>query len=231
MNSIFSSSPSTAQDSAYDHVKSRIISLEYRPGEWLKAQEIAKQLSLSRTPVREALARLEQEGLVMRNGGWGYLVRMMSLKEVVDLFKIRESLELLVALECMANANADMLNDLERTLNEAAKYLKDGDEIRTRQLNRQFQSKLAVATGNALLQQLLLTLHDRIWWVGSWHHKIRPARVSDSLKENFAILKAIHTGKPAEVRKAVLAHIRSSRKSFSRHAMSVLNADFSALKR
>lgn len=230
MNSISSTSASTAQDSAYDHVKSRIISLEYRPGEWLKAQEIAKQLSLSRTPVREALARLEQEGLVKRNGGWGYLVRAMSLKEVSDLFKIRESLELLVALECMSNADETTIEDLQNTLDEASRCLAEGDEISTRQINRQFQSKLALATGNALLQQLLLTLHDRIWWVGSLHHKVRPARVGESLAENYDILAAIRTGKPAEVRKAVIAHIRSSRKSFSQHATTVLDADLSLLK-
>jgi len=210
----------------YEFVKSRIISLEYRPGEWLKAQEIAKQLSLSRTPVREALGRLEQEGLVKRNGKWGYLVGAISFKEVSDLFKIRESLESLAALECMASADEATLADLSQTLEAASGHLAKGDEIRTRMLNREFQAKLARATGNKLLQQLLHTLNDRIWWVGSLHHKTRPARVAESLSENHDILTAIKSGDADAVRDAVLAHIRSSRESFYTYATAVLDADF-----
>lgn len=228
LNSFSSTAPATAQDTAYAYLKGRIINLDIKPGEWLKAQEVAKELSLSRTPVREALARLEQEGLVRRDSGWGYLVRAMSVKEVSDLFKIRESLELLAALECMTSADEATLSDLTRTLKEASAELKAGNEIRARELNRQFQFKLARSTGNALLQQLLLTLNDRIWWVGSLHHKVRPARVAESLRENRKILAAIRSGKPAEVRKAVLGHIRSSRDSLARHASAYLGAEFQA---
>lgn len=226
MNSISSTNTATSQDVAYDYVKSRIINLEFRPGEWLKAQDIAGRVSLSRTPVREALARLEQEGLVKRDGGWGYQVRAMSIKEVSDLFKIRESLELLSALECMAEADEATMDDLTQTLAEASAELAAGEDIRARQKNRRFQSKLAHATGNSLLQQLLLTLNDRIWWVGSLHHEARPDRVAESLRENLDILAAIQGGKTAEVRKAVLAHIRSSRRSFNRNVAALLDADF-----
>jgi DNA-binding GntR family transcriptional regulator len=207
---------------AYAHLKKGIINLDFSSGEWLKGQEVAQHLSLSRTPVREALARLEQEGLVQRASGWGYVVRGISVKEVADLFKIRESLELLVALECMAVADGAALKDLERTLDEASACLKAGEAMRVRELNREFQFKLARATGNTLLQQLLLTLHDRIWWVGSLHYRVRPERVAESLKENRRIFAAIRKGKAVDVRKAVLAHIRNSRTSLSRYAAGFL---------
>ena len=128
---------------------------------------------------------------MLRDGGWGYLIRAMSVKEVSDLFKIRELLELLAALECKASADEVTLADLSRTLEEASASLKAGNAIRARELNRQFQFKLARSTGNALLQQLLFTLNDRIWWVGSLHHRVRPARVAESLKENHRILAEI----------------------------------------
>ena len=75
---------------AYDRIKESIVNMEVSPGQKLHAQELAVRLHVSRTPVREALGRLEQEGLVRRDTGWGYTVRSMNLKEILDLFALRD---------------------------------------------------------------------------------------------------------------------------------------------
>ena len=67
---------------AYDCIKESIINMAVSPGQKLHAQELAARLNVSRTPIREALGRLEQEGLVRRDSGWGYVVRPMNLKEI-----------------------------------------------------------------------------------------------------------------------------------------------------
>src|SRR3972149_3590005 len=90
-----------SQEKAYRFIREGIFGSEFKPDERLRAQELALRLGLSRTPVREALGRLEQEGLVRRDGGWGYVVRTMSLKEAEDVYKVRRVLELEAALEAM----------------------------------------------------------------------------------------------------------------------------------
>lgn len=215
---ISSTRPGNAQDVAYSYVKEQIINLRYRPGQWLKAQDIARQLSISRTPVREALGRLDQEGLVRRDSGWGYVVRALTQKEIADLFKIRETVEMLAALECMASMDRGTADELARTLHEATAHLKAGDERRCRESNRRFQLQMAFATKNSLLQQLLLTVNDRIWWAGSLLYEAYPQRVADSLRENKKILVAMRSKRADRVRRAVIAHLRGSRKSFAGHA-------------
>src|SRR3546814_20296535 len=79
-------------DIAYRHIKDEILRSRLRPGEMLSTLQIASTLRLSRTPVREALNRLQQEGLVRRNGSWGYAVRAMELPELLGLSRVREVL-------------------------------------------------------------------------------------------------------------------------------------------
>src|SRR6185436_15857478 len=90
-----------AQTSAYAFLKEAVISLRFRPGQRLRSAEIADLVKASRTPVREALSRLEQEGLVRRDGGWGYVVSEISGKNVLELWSVRESLEVQAATEAL----------------------------------------------------------------------------------------------------------------------------------
>jgi DNA-binding GntR family transcriptional regulator len=87
-----------SQDKAYNYLKNAIISLELRPGNAVRTEEISQKLKVSRTPVREALSRLEQDGFVIRERGWGYIVRPISHKEILDVFAVREVLEVLAAM-------------------------------------------------------------------------------------------------------------------------------------
>src|SRR5690242_16860952 len=80
-------------DRAYDRLKRSIIDGAYRPGQQLKVLRVARELGISRTPVKEALGRLEQEGLIKREPGSGYSVRGLSVSDILNLYKVREALE------------------------------------------------------------------------------------------------------------------------------------------
>lgn len=84
------------RDQIYENILSKIEEGDYRPGERLSDVNMAQDLSVSRTPVREALLRLEQEGLVDTAPGYGFAVRSLSARE------IREKYPILSALECLA---------------------------------------------------------------------------------------------------------------------------------
>ena len=99
-----------SQEKAYNHLKTEIISLSLRPGIPLRSEDIARKLRISRTPVREALSRLAQDGFVKRERGWGYVVYPLSHKDILDLFGVRESLEVQAAVEAQANLTTDDLH-------------------------------------------------------------------------------------------------------------------------
>ncbi len=86
-----------AQTAAHAFIKQKILNLEYAGGTWLKPNDIAQEMGVSRTPVREALRRLETEGLVTARPNRGAVVTELQIGEVSDLFDIRACLEAMAA--------------------------------------------------------------------------------------------------------------------------------------
>src|SRR5690349_7914995 len=123
-------SDDNSQERAYRYLKDAILNLDFAAHAPLRAQSIAHALKLSRTPVREALSRLEQEGFVVRAGGWGYVVKPVSLKEALDLYKVREALEVEAVREALPNLDKPALERLRECLKRA------GEEIKRQRLNR-----------------------------------------------------------------------------------------------
>jgi DNA-binding GntR family transcriptional regulator len=104
---------STALDEVYDHLKQRILSGEFAGGMRLNPLEIGTLLGVSRTPVREALHRLDIEGLVTHTPNRGVVVTSLTLEDVRELFKIRAALEGLAASEAARHVSEDDLDEFE----------------------------------------------------------------------------------------------------------------------
>jgi DNA-binding GntR family transcriptional regulator len=149
--------------------------------------------------------------LVARDKGWGYVVRAITFKEILELFKLRESLEVQAALEALPHLNAELLERMEKVCDEAERLLKEKKLIEFRATNRQFHSLIAVATENDLLQRLLRMINDRIRLVGAMHLDVRRQRPQEALAENRMILEALRSRRGERVKHAVLAHIEKSR--------------------
>src|SRR5215510_5675518 len=114
----------SSQERAYRYVKDAILNLEFQVNTPLRAQAIAEAVSVSRTRVREALSRLEQEGMVVRAGGWGYVVKPISLKEAMDLYKVREALEVEAVQEAIPNLDETRLARMRASLKRAEDEIK-----------------------------------------------------------------------------------------------------------
>lgn len=198
----------SAQDRAYDHVKSQILSLALKPGDWVKAQDIATEVSVSRTPVREALSRLEQEGYVRRDGGWGYVVQSITLKEARDLYKVREALEAEAAREAVGQVTPAQLQALEA-------HLKKADQARTRRRlaafrsnTRSFHAGIARLSNNSLLARMLAGLEGRVQLLGAMVFEKHEQRMDEVLEENGAILDALREGDAARAEAEARRHVQ-----------------------
>lgn len=202
-----------SQEKAYAFLKDEIVSLALRPGSPIRTQEIASKLKLSRTPVLQALSRLEQDGFVRRDGGWGYVVHPISQKEILDLFRIRESLEVQAAVEATPNlTNADYIK-LASILDEMSLLLKEDKFTELRLKSREFHLLIAAASENQLLYRLLMLTRDRVLLVAALHQNMRQTRAREVLSDTARIYRALRSRNLREVKSGILAHIRGSRKS------------------
>jgi DNA-binding GntR family transcriptional regulator len=215
------------QEQAYAHIKEAIISLRLKPGERIRTDYLAKSIDMSRTPVREALGRLEQEGLVRRDQGWGYVVHAMTVNEILNLFNVRELLEVEAALEAIPNLTTEELHRLSGINREAERFYREGRFHDFLTQNRIFYIALTNLANNQLLQQMLGMIHDRVRWIGSMIiHKYRD-RAHELLLENREVLKALRSKKTDVIEAAIRAHIRRGKD----HVTSLLhNLNISAIQ-
>lgn len=178
--------------------------------------DIAARLGLSRTPIREALSRLEQENLVARESGWGYVVKTMSFKDVMDLYRVREVLEVEAAVEAVASIDDDRLEALGEILGHAAEVLESRPFSEFLSVIRRFTAFIVAITGNVLLQSMVSSITDRVQIVGAMMVKQHRPRAREILEENKAILDALTHRDAAEVEQAMRTHVRNGRAAAAR---------------
>jgi len=105
---------SKAQQAAHAFIRQKILDGDYTGGSWLKPQDIAKELNVSRMPVREALRGLEMEGLVTMRPNRGAIVTELSMADVDDLFEMRANLEVLAAISALEARTSEAMKEIER---------------------------------------------------------------------------------------------------------------------
>ena len=217
MNAFLPQELANSQDRAYHFLKSAIINLEIKPNQKLGAQEIATRLDISRTPVREAFSRLEQEGLLLRQGGEGYAVSPMTFQDAMNIFRMRETLEVEAIKEVMPRLNTDLLACLEAYLDRAEEMLRT-EKIEDYRVNtRAFYRSIARATDNNILDYMLSLIDDRVRWVGAMITHKHYERPRESLAENKKILQSLRTKSEVAAISAVRKHVSGARESFLKH--------------
>ncbi len=142
------------KEDIFDVLHEKIISGTYKPGDWLRQDDIATQLGVSMTPVREALDLLVSAGLAERVPYRGVRVREMSTKDVVEAYGLRLVLEAVIAQEAARNITSEQVTNLEGILEKMKKHETLQDVSSERQSSREFHTAVAEATTNDLLIKL-----------------------------------------------------------------------------
>ncbi|WP_141747571.1 GntR family transcriptional regulator [Streptomyces nanshensis] len=186
-------SSANASEAVYLALRDVIAAGTIKPGEHLGEPAIAESLGISRTPIREALLRLETERFVERTAGRRLVVATVSPEEVVDVYAVREALNGLAARLAAENASTTDMIRLRRLHREMKWALDDGDTALMARLNFEFHDAVCVASRNAFLLEMLRKAHDT-------HHRYPgstfslPDRATGSLEEHELILQAIEAG-------------------------------------
>lgn len=151
----------TLSDKTYEILKNAIIILDLKPGELITVEGISEQLGVSRTPIRTALNRLINDGLVEMIPGKGTFVKKLSQKEAMDLLNIRELLECYSAKLAALSRTDEDLKELEQTMNKTEfAFRSDYSSHEILEFDTKFHSTIAKISGNSYLQRQLIVMLD-----------------------------------------------------------------------
>lgn len=180
-------------------------------GTWLREESLSKALGVSRTPVREALARLEDEGLIQREPGAGARVTTVSIDDMSVIYHVRGSLESLAARYAAARITPEGLAVFEALQGEMRDAAAGGDSAAFSRANVLFHRQLSVAAANAYLARLLIPVEVGLRRFGA--RSLTAERMNAVLTEHDALLQAFAKQDPDAAAEAATAHADRARAS------------------
>ena len=195
---------------AFEFIRERILEQTYVPGQRLTGQDLARALGLSRTPIREALGQLEQLGLVQKSG-WGYVVRAMTLKDIEDLFEVREVLEIAATRNAIRHVDDAWVASLKAIIKQSEKELNDNKLIDSIRTARTLYVSIVERADNVVLSRMLASINDQIQLVGANLILTYPWRAAEVLDENKQLVNAYANRKEEDAVRILTQHIRRSR--------------------
>jgi DNA-binding GntR family transcriptional regulator len=191
---------------AYDELKSRILDSEYAPGTFLLEGRAADDLQVSRTPVREAFVRLEQDGLLELVPRHGARISALSPSDMREIYEVLTSLEPTAAeLLARRRPSAEDVPDLVEACRRMGEALERPDLRAWAAADAAFHRSLAEHCGNARLADMIMTVWDQSHRARMFTLSLRPLP-RQSTREHRAILKAILAGKGDRARELYRAH-------------------------
>lgn len=192
-------------DRIYRVVKARAIAFQLRPGERLNEVALARELNVSRTPLREALNRLVAEEFLRWLPRRGYLVRELDSKEVFDLYEFRAALEVSAAMLACERATDGELEELSKFVESRSKNADETDTLRVVGLDEEFHERLVALSGNQEMVRVLRNVNARIRFV-RWVD-MEKGRRAITQGEHAAVLAALKKRDKTGVARCLSDHI------------------------
>ncbi|MBT2446286.1 GntR family transcriptional regulator [Streptomyces sp. ISL-43] len=196
----------TAAERVYQHVKRGVLERHYEGGTLLTEGELAVAVGVSRTPVREALLRLETEGLLKLYPKKGALVLPVSAQEIADVIETRLLVEEFTVRRAVP-APPGLLERLAELIEEQRRLGAAGELGAMMAADRAFHAEIVRSAGNQILSRLYDQLRDRQLRMGVAVLHAHPDRVERTLSEHTEILDALRAGDAETAAAAVRAHV------------------------
>ncbi len=194
---------------AYERIKQAILTFEFLPNQNLVEGELAAQLRISKTPVRDALMRLEREGLVTRQPYKGTFVTDVNKQDMTNIFEIRICLEGLAVRLAARALTQDDFATLQKLINEHEKALQAQNYSKASEINGKFHHVIYQRCSNQRLQDMLRNLEDHLT-----RYRLlsvsQGMRSDKSVAEHQAILDALLAGDVEAAVSSMEQHLSSA---------------------
>jgi len=197
------------RDVVFDTLRDAIIQGRLEPGERLMETQLAEELGVSRTPVREAMRRLEQEGFIVMVPHKGAYVAGITLRDIADVFEVRAALDSLAAGLAAQRITEDELEELEKALVRLSEDTIAGNVEKIVKSDEAFHEIIYRASRNERLLQIIINLQEQI-------HRFRttslsrPGRAKITIEEHRKIVEAISEHNVALSQTLAMEHTESA---------------------
>ena len=205
--------PGLLQDRAYAQIKAFIQDGSFPAGSFLSERQLAGRLKMSKTPVKNALVRLEIEGFVAISPQQGIVVRETSVQEILDIFDLREALETHVCRRLAGALAPGQAAALRANLKAQDAAARAGDMPELTRLDADFHVLLSSLAGNAEIAQVMGRLRDKLHRIILRVMRQIPGRPATAVAEHAAIASALFRGKGAEAARLMERHLEFGKRS------------------
>ena len=186
------------------NLREEILNGVLRPGQRLQEQVVAERYGVSRVPVRDALRRLEVEGLIEMEPNRGAFVGCVTAEEAIEMLRVRLVLEEMLGRDAARSRTEEQVEELRRVVAEGTSSVRGASPAQLVGLNTRFHHLLGKASHNPTAAGLVESLRTRneLQYSGKL-----PRRAESSWKEHAAIVEAIAAGDPEAAARAVNEHL------------------------
>lgn len=198
-------------DIAYGKIKKMLLDFELHPGSPVTEILLMEKLGISRTPVRQALQRLEQEGLMRLTPRKGWFVAGVSLRDIQEIFVVREALEGMAARLAAELITQERLDELSIYMKKIARQ-KESDGIDAIDPGDILHARIFEAVDNQQMNRVLKLYDDQLSRFHIMACKL-PGRALLSYKEHYKVLQALIERDGEKAERAMREHIYSSKRS------------------
>ncbi len=199
-------SKDTVKQHAYKYIKEKIITCEFHPGTFIDEKQIAVDLGVSRTPIRDAINLLANENLVNIVPKKGVIVTKITSKDVNEVFQVREIIEPIALSNYAYNLSVEKLNYFKEI------YSKGGfDEERAHELDDEFHKFIVSAYKNEYMNNVFIDLQDKNKRIRKMSGTLK-AGINITYNEHITIINLIENMETDLAAKELLAHINASKR-------------------
>ncbi len=199
----------------YQTIRQDILSGRYGEEEAITEMGIAKELGVSRTPVREALRQLELEELVEIRPNRGAIVKGITPEDIRDIYDIRSVIEGMAAERAAMEATQEEMDQLEETLDLTQFYLDRGNFEKLQPMDGRFHQQLYDICKSRMLRHILKDMHNYVGRSRGASLKTE-GRAQESIREHREILEAIRARDPKAARDRMTMHVQNTAKNVMR---------------
>ncbi|MCP4416867.1 MAG: GntR family transcriptional regulator [Chloroflexi bacterium] len=200
--------PQSLKGIAYKIIKDAILTLKFSPGQALSHRQLAAQLQISETPIRDALQDLEREGFVIRIPHKGTFVTEIDSVDIVETFQIRAQLEEMAVRLATPQLTQQDFDEMERLLKLAKDVLEHGERAQCSIYGAQFHQCFIRKANNKRLAAILVNLEDHLQ---RFRHisDLISGRLEKSQEEHHQVFEAAFQGDAEKAGKAMYIHLDS----------------------
>jgi len=221
-----SQKPQDLNEWAYTHLKGKILNNEYTPGTQIKIEEISAQLNVSRTPIREALLRLKQDGLVEAIPRVGFYVTSVSKQDLKEVFEVRRIIECYAASRCVTLLTDDQIKDLFWHNNQCRLMISQGKLQEFNAHEVQLHDLIIGSLKNAQINRIRKSIEDLIYRQRVYSLQSQE-NLHCSVQEHDSIIKAIAKRDARNAEAAMNVHICNVEERLTQHLFDEISASIS----